>query len=241
MIPNRLRLMNFMSYAELDLDFRGWHSAVLSGANGAGKSSLLDAITYALWDKARGPAEQLIRLGQTEMWVELLFELEGAQYRVWRRRTKKAGGSGQLEFQQLAPGMDPEAEGAWVALTGGSARETQARLVETLRMDYETFVHSAFILQGRADAFTTKTPRERKAVLGEILGLGRYDALTARAREKWKQAQAEAEAIEAEQADLRDRLQAGEAVAAGLAETNAALAEASARSRQAEARWAAAT
>jgi exonuclease SbcC len=63
-----LRLDNFMSYAELELDFSGIHLAVLTGANGAGKSSLLDAITYAIWEKARATPEQLIRLGQGEMW-----------------------------------------------------------------------------------------------------------------------------------------------------------------------------
>ena len=57
MIPLRLRLENFMSYATLDLDFEGMHLAVLTGANGAGKSSLLDAITYALWEKARAAPE----------------------------------------------------------------------------------------------------------------------------------------------------------------------------------------
>ena len=51
-------------------------------------------------------------------------------------------------------------------------------------MDYETFTNSAFLLQGRADAFTTRTPAERKRVLGEILGLSLYDEYEQRAKEK---------------------------------------------------------
>ena len=51
-------------------------------------------------------------------------------------------------------------------------------------MDYDTFINSAFLLQGRADEFTSKTPSDRKAVLASILGLDAYDRLQVRAREK---------------------------------------------------------
>lgn len=216
MIPLRLRLKNFMSYAELDLDLRGVHTAVLTGANGAGKSSLLDAITYAIWDKARANADQLVRLGQPEMWVELVFEVDGRVYRVWRRKLTKKGAPAQLEFHQatdpevaLAPDAGTAGEGdeaGYVALTGATIRETQARIVQTVRMDYETFTNSAFILQGRADQFTTKTPRERKALLGEILGLQHYDELAQAARERHRAAQQRAADLEAEQAELRERV-----------------------------------
>lgn len=216
MIPMLLRLENFMSYAELELDLAGVHLAVLTGPNGAGKSSLLDAITYALWEKARAVPEQLIRLGQAEMWVELTFELEGRTYRVFRRRTRRAGVGSQLEFHQR--------EGyGWVPLTGATTRETQARLLKTVRMDYDTFINSAFLRQGRADEFTTKTPQERKAVLAEILGLGAYDELSMKARERWKAAQATADALETEQKALREELEAREPLEARLDEAREAL------------------
>lgn len=222
MIPLRLRLKNFMSYAELDLDLRGVHTAVLTGANGAGKSSLLDAITYAVWDKARAPSDQLVRLGQQEMWVELVFAVDGRVYRAWRRKLTKKGAPAQVEFHQAldpAVALAPDAEvgpaadeAAYVALTGASVRETQARILQTVRMDYETFTNSAFILQGRADQFTTKTPRERKALLGEILGLQHYDDLAQAARDRMRGAQQRAADLEAEQAELRERVAGREAL-----------------------------
>ena len=43
--------------------------------------------------------------------------------------------------------------------------------MDVLKLSYETFVNSAFLLQGRADSFTIKTPGERKRILAEILGL----------------------------------------------------------------------
>ncbi len=56
-------------------------------------------------------------------------------------------------------------------------RATQAAIDEKLGLDYETFVNSTFLLQGRSDEFTRKKPGERKLILGKILGLDRYERL----------------------------------------------------------------
>ena len=53
MIPQKLRLINFLSYQQLALDFSGLHVACICGANGAGKSSLLEAISWAIWGASR--------------------------------------------------------------------------------------------------------------------------------------------------------------------------------------------
>ena len=77
-----------------------------------------------------------------------------------------------LEFQ-----VYDQKENKYVSLTCPSTRETQERIIKTLRLDYQTFINSAFILQGRTNEFSKKTARERKEVLSEILGLSRYDEL----------------------------------------------------------------
>ncbi|HEC36267.1 MAG TPA: hypothetical protein ENI39_07020, partial [Anaerolineae bacterium] len=70
MIPCRLSLTNFMCYRQATVDFSGIHVACLAGENGAGKSALLDAITWALWGKSRAKRDdELIRLGEDEMEV----------------------------------------------------------------------------------------------------------------------------------------------------------------------------
>ena len=65
MIPVKLELVNFLAYRTPEpLDLTGLHVAVLAGANGAGKSSLLDAITWAIWGKARSQRDdELISWG----------------------------------------------------------------------------------------------------------------------------------------------------------------------------------
>ncbi len=180
MIPVRLSLRNFMSYTDVHqpLVFDGMHVAVLSGDNGHGKSALLDAITWALWGKSRAKSvDDLIHLGQTEMEVEFEFLLDGSQYRVVRKRQRR-GKTGLSDLQFAV-----QAGGAYRTLTERSVNETERSIVSTLKMSYETFTNSSFIQQGHADSFTTNLPVERKRVLAEILELGYYDELEAKAKE----------------------------------------------------------
>jgi exonuclease SbcC len=220
LIPVKLKLRNFMAYRDAGLDFGGIHLAVLTGENGAGKSSLLDAITWALWGKARAKRDDdLIYLGQTEMEVEYTFGLGGEVYRVIRKRDASKRGRSDLSFQV-------EDSGGWRTLTETSIRATQDKINHLMRLDYDTFINSAFLLQGRADEFTTKPPGKRKEILGDILGLGIYDQFEQRAKERAVQKEKEGEnllarvdQIEQELArepEYRDELAAAQQEAAGL-------------------------
>ncbi|MBP6965181.1 MAG: SMC family ATPase [Armatimonadetes bacterium] len=185
MIPIRLELKNFMSYGEnvMPLDLTGIHLACLCGDNGNGKSAILDAITWALWDKARAGSDELIRAGRTEMRVTFDFELNQDLYRVIRGRGKRA--SANLWEVQIAE--DPGAglsETRWRSLTGQGKRETEDQITRILRMDYKTFINSAYIQQGRADEFTRQSSHERKKILADILDLSRYNILEQKAKDR---------------------------------------------------------
>lgn len=179
MIPKRLEINNFLPYRLPDpLHFDGIHLACLTGANGAGKSSLLDAMTWALWGKARtNRDDDLIHQGQTNMSVLLEFEQEGIVYEVRRQRERGKQGRPLLAL------FSKQADGNRTNLSASSIRATQGVINDILRLDYETFVHSAFLQQGRADAFTTKRPAERKRILSDILGLARWRTYEERAKE----------------------------------------------------------
>ena len=194
MVPVRLELQNFLSYGTdaPALDFDQFDVACLSGGNGEGKSALLDAMTWAVWGEARKssgkrkPDDELIRIGTRHMEVTFTFDLEETRYRVTRSFSRSETGkttSSDLEFQLY----DPD-DGAYRPLTAGTQRETQARIEETLGLDYDTFINSAFLLQGRSDEFTNKSPSQRKEILVRILNLSRYEALEARARDRWRDA-----------------------------------------------------
>jgi exonuclease SbcC len=175
MLPTRLELRNFLAYRQPDpIIFEGLHLACLTGPNGAGKSSLLDAITWALWGKARLHSDDdLIHQGQTDMVVQLDFWQAENRYRVVRKRQKgktaRTPGRSTLDLF-----VWDEENTRWQPIPAPSVRETEQRIVELLRLDYDTFVNSAFLQQGRADAFTVKTPSKRKEILAEIMGLEQW-------------------------------------------------------------------
>jgi exonuclease SbcC len=200
MIPRKLALQNFMCYREgvPPLEFDGISIACLAGENGAGKSALLDAITWALWGEARLKSDDdLVALGATEMMVELEFTLDGQDYRVIRRRIRgKRGGQSQLDFQ-VRDGNE------WRSLTPGGIRETQQLIIRTLRMDYEMFANSAYLRQGRADEFTRKEPAKRKQVLADILGLSLYEELENRAKERARSIEGQIRGLEGQIGELR--------------------------------------
>jgi len=219
------------------LDFSGLHVACLSGENGAGKSALLDAMTWALWGKSRAHRDDdLVHQGSVEMEVEFEFALGENRYRVIRKRDTRRGGKSVLELQV----WDNE---RFRPLTEPTIRQTQAAIQRLLRLDYDTFINSAFLRQGRADEFTVQPPAERKRILGEILGLSLYDELEERAKQRVRAKEQEGREIEAQirefDRELANRptyqaeLQAAEAEVARLS-AELLTAEATRQARQAE-------
>jgi len=239
-VPVRLQLQNFLSYGEdvPPLDLGRVTMACLSGANGHGKSALLDAVTWALWGEGRKAGGQskphagLLRAGCDMMFVELDFDHEGHRYRVRRSyRARTSGGRVELDLF----GWD-EAESVWHPLTLDNVNATERRIVNLLRMDYDTFQNSAYLRQGRADSFTRQQPSQRKQLLADMLGLERYERLRQLARERGRTlerrlatAAGEREALERDLADAEtvvERLdQVQSDVTAGQAAQQALIAE----------------
>ena len=186
MIPQRLLVKNFMCYRDdvPPLELGGIHVACLCGDNGHGKTALLDAITWALWGQARARThEELIHQGRQDMSVELDFLSRHQRYRV-RRRYSKSGRSkqGTTILQLQVSSNDGYRE-----ISGNTVRETEARVRELLHMDYDTFINTAFLLQGQADTFTKSTPAQRKEALAEVLDLSYYEAMEERCKERSRQ------------------------------------------------------
>lgn len=205
MIPHQLRLKNFLSYRDATLDFRGLHVACVCGANGAGKSSLLEAIAWSIWGNSRALSEDdVIHQGETEARVDFIFAYHQQTYRVIRSRYR--GQSSTLEFQvQTATGFR--------SLTGRGVRATQHLILQHLKLDYDTFINSAYLRQGRADEFMLKRPSERKQILADLLKLEQYDSLSEQAKERSRQLKAEITLLERNITAIHQQLQAQEQVA----------------------------
>ncbi|MBL7124674.1 MAG: SMC family ATPase [Dehalococcoidales bacterium] len=206
MIPIKLALHNFMCYRDNvpPLHFDGIHTACISGDNGNGKSALIDAMTWALWGKTRAKSDDdLIHSGQTEMEVEFDFAVGQQPYRIIRKHSKpkqrRRSGQTLLEFQVAA-------DDSFRSITGDSITQTQQKIIDTLHMDYPTFINSALLLQGHADEFAIKRPVERKQVLADILGLSFYDELEEQAKDLAKQQETEKSQLESAIKDISDEL-----------------------------------
>ncbi len=164
MILDRMQISGFLSYNEkVVVDFSEFDLACISGANGAGKSSLLEAITWVLFGEARRKDDAVINQYATTAEVILDFQYENQFYQVQRSKTRDK--STLLEFRIR------DSEGNWIPLTEPSLRATEDRIRNTLFLDYDTFINASFFLQGKADQFAQQRPGDRKRILSGILGL----------------------------------------------------------------------
>jgi len=163
MKPRHLKIKGFLSYQDpVEIDFTEFDLACITGENGAGKSSILDAITWVLFGKARQTNESLINLQSDEAIVNFSFEYSGESYKV--RRSNKRGKPARLTLK--TPEID---------LTERTTRDTQNKIEQILKIDYETFIHAVFFLQGESDQFVSAPSGKRKQVLFDILGLDAWE------------------------------------------------------------------
>ena len=200
MIPVRLKLQGFLSYRDaVEVDFNGLDVACISGSNGAGKSSLLDAMTWALFGQARRRDESVINRSEDAAEVVFDFEYEGDLYQV--ERAHKRGKTKTLEFRVQ------DGNGKWRPLTEHSMRETDAAIERTLKMDYDTFTNASFFLQGRADEFAQQRPGKRKEILSSVLGLEVWDTYRESTALRRREQEKELAAVDTLLAELHAEIQ----------------------------------
>jgi exonuclease SbcC len=222
MLPTRIRLTNFLSYEATEIDYTGCHLVALAGENGAGKSALaVDALTWCLWGEARGRSDDdLVRQGADECEVEVQFEAGGQLHGVVRRRRLPRDGRAgvsALAFQLYGSTYDT----GYQDLTRETIRETQEAINAACGMDYKTFTHTACLIQGQADQFTTAAPGARKDVLVSLLGLTAWQDWATVAHERLRASQADLAAADASLAAAAEELQR----ASGLDQLVAAIEE----------------
>jgi ATPase involved in DNA repair len=161
---DRIVLNNFISHQSTDTPFYDGITMII-GHNGAGKSSIIDAIVFALFgpkgEYVRGKkAEDLIKKGKMFASVELHFSMGENRYTVFRRVSmKKSDTAAYLEMNgnriiDTISGVDQEIE-------------------SILGVSKEIFMNSVFVKQGEMDSLIDEDPAKRKELFGKLIGIDR--------------------------------------------------------------------
>ncbi|WP_456434532.1 AAA family ATPase [Thermosulfuriphilus sp.] len=170
MKPLKLVISGLHSYRQkVVLDFTPAIEAQIFGIfgrTGGGKSTILDAITLALFgriDRLGRSLKEAINPFSEAISVELTFEVSGEQFRI--SRTIPRQGRSRVLLMELLGGQFQE--------TAEKDQEVSQRLGEILGMTFEDFTRMVVLPQGKFDQFLFLRPEERARMLGRILDLER--------------------------------------------------------------------
>jgi len=139
MIIQKIILHNFMGYkGTTNIDFSGKKIIAICGKNESGKSSILQAISYALFGKTRAKKEtQLIHADADAMFVELHFDLDGVVY--WVRRGRDSDNKASIQTSFTSEVAKPS--------------QVTAQLKDILRIEYDDFQALLYFKQGDIHQF----------------------------------------------------------------------------------------
>jgi len=217
MIPEILTVRGFLSYTtEQKLDFTNFHIGLLSGENGQGKSAILDAITFSLFSRARGiegnkkGVEDVVSSGKTDLKVIFQFMQNGDRYRITRTYDKINSKSDIL--------LEVEKDGGFVNISENKIRETDEKILKIIGMNYDAFITSSFILQGKSDFFTAKKPSEKMEIVREMLGLDIYEYARERALDERREIKALKDALKINIKNTRELIDDNREIEKALAE-----------------------
>lgn len=209
MRPVRLELEGFSTFRDrVELDFDGIDLVAFTGATGAGKSTLIDAMTFALYgsvaryDNANRVAPVIHQLS-AEARVRLDFESGGATYtatRVVRRRSSR-GREADGATTKEARLERVEADGSTTVLAG-EVRELNTAVEDLLGLDFAQFTRTIVLPQGEFAAFLRDDQASRDRLLQRLLDLGIYERMGQLARSRAKEARIRLDML----AEQRERL-----------------------------------
>lgn len=173
MTPLSIELEGIRSFTtSRTIDFAGLELFAIIGDTGSGKSSILEAMIYALfnatsWDGRN--VKELLSTGATRMRVRFRFSLGERTYTVTRVTPREGAAVHVLECDGL---VDERRDGD---------RAVSARLAELLGVDRDQFIKTVVLPQGEFAALLTLKPGERAKLLTDVLGLGIIDDMAQKA------------------------------------------------------------
>ncbi len=186
MILSRLKLENFKKYSSFEIEF-GEGLIGIIGKNGSGKSTIFEAILFALYGEAktRGNKELLRNSNASDkdaVVVELEFEFEAVLYRVAREFRGKAM-SANAKFYKNG------------SLTTTGAKEVTNAIVKLTKMSKDAFMHTLFASQKELTSLSTLKNEDRKKMIRKLLGLEKIDFVEKELVEKSRELKREIDAF----------------------------------------------
>ncbi len=204
MRPERLELEGFTAFRRRTVvDFTDADLFALSGPTGAGKSSLIDAIVFALYGTVPRLADRrrvgpVISQGLVEARLGFDFSVGPDRYRAVRVVRATANGSASTKEARLERRL---ADGT-TELLAGDADEVSREVQKLLGLTYEHFTTAVVLPQGEFARFLHHKAADRQALLKELLDLGLYDRLQRRAGQHARLAGARSEFARARLSEL---------------------------------------
>lgn len=190
MRPLRLRVEGLTSFREpAEVDFTGLSLFAITGATGAGKSSLIDAMLLALFGRAPRVGRehnQLISHGMDRLSVLLEFRAGGRHYRI--ARSIRSDRPSQVQLERV--------DGDVAESLAGKAREVELEIQRILGMDYDAFTRSVVLPQGQFDAFLSGDPKQRREILVGLLDLSLYERIARLAGDRQRQQEAALQSLQ---------------------------------------------
>ncbi len=201
MIPLSIELENFRSFkkpVEIPLDFAPLFCIV--GENGAGKSSIVEAILWALFGKSRENVRGAIpiRTGEKSVRVRFDFEIEGQRYRIIRSN----GSDGhKISFLKLN-----ESNEYIPVIRSHRISDIQRMIEEFIGADYQGLRLATVFVQNESAIFSTISPSERRRVLARLLGIERYEVLRKKAGKQIRYNEAAMESLRSQLEIIKSQL-----------------------------------
>jgi DNA repair exonuclease SbcCD ATPase subunit len=155
----RLKLHNYKSYADCELNLADVSACSIIGGNGAGKSTIVEAIVWAIYGSAKTGNKDVVRSGTEYCYVELDLEIDGKLYRIER------------EYDDGKMGLSVKVDGKAVAQ---GSKNLASIVVKAVGATKELLQESVVIPQGQLNSFIKSTPSQRRDLVASILGLDKY-------------------------------------------------------------------
>jgi exonuclease SbcC len=228
MRPVRLLLDGFGCYRQAtEADFSDVDFFALVGPTGAGKSTVIDGLCFALygtvprWGKENAIAQALAPAANACR-VCLVFEAGGKRYGAVRALTRDKKGlvhTKEARLELLDPQIPPDAPiadilAASVGQLAEGPDQVKAQVQHILGLTYEHFTQSVLLPQGRFSEFLQAKPADRQDLLVELLAFGVYATVGQRARDRAKRAAERMQYAESLRRDLADATEEAETRAA---------------------------